>query len=205
LNGIAGGRTEAALLLAPLPGGPGGPERDDWERLLPPAVALVDPGEGGGDGAPLVLLGRGGLDPAAELARRGGPLPLALLTYGPARSQAGTDFAVIGLGPAEDPGALGAPLAHELGRLLELSRAAREFVDSDLLDGQDSGVSATTPLLELGIVDSISIVALVAFVEDDLGIPVPEEEVHPRHLADVLSVERLIVKLDAAWRHGPRR
>jgi acyl carrier protein len=132
-------------------------------------------------------------------------LPLALLTYGPPCSAAEAEFAVIELGPAEDPGALATPLAAELERLLELSRAARAFVASDLLDGQDSGVSATTPLLELGIVDSISIVALVAFVEEDLGIPVPEAEVHPRHLADVLSVERLIVKLDAARRHGPRR
>jgi acyl carrier protein len=186
-----------ALRLSRLDDGAGPPP-----GALPAAVAVLGPGERGDEELPLVLLGRGG---NGALAIDGGPLPLAVLTYGPpAAPAADLDFAVIELGPAEGAKAPAAPLARELERLVELSREARDFVTAELLDGQDSEVSADTPLLELGIVDSVSIVSLVDFVEGELAIPVPEEEIHPRHLADVLSIERLIVKLDAAQRHGRR-
>lgn len=186
-----------ALRLSVLDDG-AGPET----AALPATVTLLGPDERGDEELPLVLLGRGG---NGAIAVDGGPLPLALLTYGPPPAPvADLDFAVIELGAEGGADALATPLARELERLVELSREARDFVDSELLDGQDSEVSATTPLLELGIVDSVSIVALVDFVEGELAIPVPEEEIHPRHLADVLSIERLIVKLDAARRHGRR-
>jgi acyl carrier protein len=87
-------------------------------------------------------------------------------------------------------------------RQAELGREVRSFVESELLDGQVEAITDATPLLELGIVDSISIVSLVAFIEEDLGIPVPEREVHPRHLTDVASIHRLILDLDVARSDG---
>jgi clorobiocin biosynthesis protein CloN5 len=159
----------------------------------------------------LVLLGGSGdLPLAGELARElvgmGRPAPLVLLACGSgaAEDAAELDLPVIDLGLRRDATELAEPLSCELSRLAELGSEVRSFVESELLDGQTDEVSDTTPLLELGIIDSISIVAVVAFIEGDLGIPVPEQ-IHPRHLADVLSIRRLIAHLDAEGRDGQHR
>jgi acyl carrier protein len=159
----------------------------------------------------LVLLGGSGdLSLAAELARElvgtGRPAPLALLACGSGAAEDTTelDLPVIDLGMRRDATELAEPLSHELSRLAELGSEVRSFVEAELLDGQADEVSDTTPLLELGIIDSISIVSLVAFIEGDLGIPAPEQ-IHPRHLADVLSIRRLIAHLDAGDRDGHQR
>ncbi len=95
-------------------------------------------------------------------------------------------------------------LSRELQRLVELGQSVRAFVESDLLPGEDDDVTDTTPLLELGIVDSVSIMSIVAFIQEELGLPVPEAEIHPRNLADVLSIQRLIVRLDTRLRASTR-
>jgi acyl carrier protein len=213
-GGLTSEGTAAALRLAPLPGSPDPRSvASSWAELLPSGVTVVQPATAGeGDATPLVLLGGGAdialaVELASELARSGRRAPLALLTCGsPATAGAAeADLAVFDLGVAGDAIELAGPLSRELRRLAELGREVRSFVDSELLDGQAGEVTDTTPLLELGIVDSISIVAVVAFVEGDLGIPVPEGDIHPRHLADVLSICRLILNLEAARRHGRER
>lgn len=201
----------APLRLAPLPGSPDPRSVDSsWAELLPSGVTVVQSAvDGGDDAAPLVLLGSGGdvalaVELASELVGSGRPSPLALLTCGSgvAPGAAEFDLAVVELGAGEDVAELAGPLSRELRRLAEQGREVRSFVESELLDGQAGEVTDTTPLLELGIVDSISIVSVVAFIEEDLGIPVPEGDIHPRHLADVLSIRRLVANLDVARRHG---
>jgi acyl carrier protein len=211
-GGLTREGTAGALRLALLPGSPDPSSIDSsWSELLPSGVTVVDSAMQS-DFAPLVLFGSDrsiahAAELAGELARSGKPAPLALLTCGPGVEAAAIelDLAVVELGVGEDLGGLAEPLSRELGRIAELGRRVRSFVNSDLLDGQASEVTDTTPLLELGIVDSISIVSLVAFVEGDLGIPVPDEHIHPRHLADILSIQRLIVTLDVTRRGDPKR
>jgi acyl carrier protein len=205
---VRGAETAPALCLLPFPGAPDraaleGARRDGG---LPAPVEVLEPAASADATPGLVLLARGedgaaAVESAAALTAGGAPAPLALLTFGPPPgAAAGLDFAAIDLGPATAIEELAAPLGRELGWMIDRGRRVRAFVDEELLDGQDSEVTATTPLLELGIVDSISVVALVDFVEGDLGIAVPEEAVNPRHLTDVLSIQRLVVRLDAARR-----
>lgn len=209
----AGEGVVVSLRLAPLPGGPDPRSVDgSWAELLPSEIAVVQSAiDGDDDAVPLVLLGDGGdlalaLELEGELVRSSRPPPLALLTCGSAAAPAAAEFdlAVVELGAGEDVAELAEPLSRELRRLIEQGNEVRSFVDSELLDGQASEVTDTTPLLELGIVDSISIVSVVAFIEEDLGISVPEGNIHPRYLADVLSIRRLIASLDAARRRGEK-
>jgi hypothetical protein len=198
------------LRLAPLPDSPDPLVVDStWPALLPAGVAVVDAASGEDHSvAPLVLLGGSrDLSLAAELtrelARTGRPAPLALLACSPgaAGDAAELDLPVIDLGVKGDATELAEPLWRELSRLAELGAEVRSFVESELLDGQANEITDMTPLLELGIVDSISIVSVIAFIEGDLGIPAPEQ-IHPRYLADVLSIRRLIAHLDADDRDG---
>jgi len=201
-----------SLRLTPLPGSPDPSTVDSsWAQFLPPGVTVVQPIGTRDDCTPLVLLGGDGdiplaIDLANELKQSRRPAPLALLACDVRTAGAGElDLPVVDLGAEREALGPEGPLSRELRRLAVLGEKVHSFVDSELLDGQAGEVTEATPLLELGIVDSISIVSVVAFIEDDLGIPVPEEQIHPRHFVDILSIRRLIIRLDAAGRNGHRR
>ena len=68
------------------------------------------------------------------------------------------------------------------------------FIGSELLGGQDEGLDSTTPLLELGILDSFSTIRLLSFVEDELGITVPLEEVTADNLASIEKFVECLVR-----------
>ncbi|HKO36979.1 MAG TPA: acyl carrier protein [Solirubrobacterales bacterium] len=201
-----------SLRLTPLPGSPDPSTVDSsWAQLLPAGVTVVQPIGTRDDCTPFVLLGGDGdiplaIDLANELKQSRRPAPLALLACDVRTAGAGElDLPVVDLGAEREALGPEGSLSRELRRLTVLGEKVHSFVDSELLDGQAGEVTGTTPLLELGIVDSISIVSIVAFIEEDLGIPVPEEQIHPRHLVDILSIRRLIIRLDAAGRNGHRR
>lgn len=55
--------------------------------------------------------------------------------------------------------------------------ALLDFVKSELLHGRKSDLSPTEDLLSNGIIDSLGILRLVSFIEDQFGIQVPDEGV----------------------------
>ena len=62
----------------------------------------------------------------------------------------------------------------------------REFVAKELLDGDDKELNAETPLLAWGIIDSMSLLRLTEFIEEDLHVAIPSEE-----LADSTNLQNL--------------
>ena len=61
---------------------------------------------------------------------------------------------------------------------------SRELVkDATLLPLQNS-----TPLLDSGILDSLSLLTLVVFIQDQFGIAVDYADVVPEHFADVNAI-----------------
>jgi acyl carrier protein len=69
-----------------------------------------------------------------------------------------------------------------------------EFVNAevDLLGTEKIGPD--TALLELGILDSLSMVNLLAFLEGNLGIKVPEDQILPENFATPLDIARLVCR-----------
>ena len=62
----------------------------------------------------------------------------------------------------------------------------RRFILSDLLDGDESDwLSDDVLLLEQGLIDSASVVTLVAFLEDRFRIQVDDLELFPENFASV--------------------
>jgi acyl carrier protein len=51
------------------------------------------------------------------------------------------------------------------------------YVKSEFLHGRNQTISPEDDLLESGIINSIGLLKMVAYVEDDLGIEVPPEDV----------------------------
>ncbi len=74
----------------------------------------------------------------------------------------------------------------------------RSFVASEFLDGRDAGLDADTPLLDWGVIDSISVRKLVTFVRDRFGIDVPQTEVAAKNFASLRAFTALLSRLQTA-------
>jgi acyl carrier protein len=70
------------------------------------------------------------------------------------------------------------------------------FVQAELTIDEDDDIDPDTPLLDLGLVDSLAVVALLGFVEEAFGLHVPEGLAHVRHLRSVRAM--------AEWLEGLR-
>lgn len=77
----------------------------------------------------------------------------------------------------------------------EMLGELKQFVVSELLDGRDTGLHEHTPLLEWGVIDSLSVAELVSFTSERFGIDVPQDEVRPENLKDLDAYVRLLVRL----------
>ena len=63
-----------------------------------------------------------------------------------------------------------------------------DFVADELAIDDEDEITPDTALLDLGIVDSMAIVLLLAFIEEAFGLRVAEGATHTRHLRDVRSM-----------------
>lgn len=71
----------------------------------------------------------------------------------------------------------------------------RDYVARELLHGEDAGLTADTPLLEWGVIDSLSLAELLAFIEQRFSIQVAEEEVTPDHFQSLGALSELLARL----------
>lgn len=80
----------------------------------------------------------------------------------------------------------------------EALTALTEFVARELLDGEDIGLDASTPLLEYGLIDSLSLVSLTEFVAERFGVVIPAKEQTPQNLKNLASISALVARLGAS-------
>ena len=73
----------------------------------------------------------------------------------------------------------------------------RSFVASEFLDGRDAGLDEDTPLLEWGVIDSISVAKLVSFSRDRFGVEVPQSEIVPANVQSLGAFVALLERLPA--------
>ena len=66
------------------------------------------------------------------------------------------------------------------------------YINETLLDGSSDELDANTPLLEWGIIDSLSMVNLLAFIEREFGVRIADEDVLPENFATLGAIARLI-------------
>ncbi|MEZ4293443.1 MAG: acyl carrier protein [Polyangiaceae bacterium] len=77
----------------------------------------------------------------------------------------------------------------------EIHDTVRRYISRELLGGDDDGLTGTTNLLETGILDSMAMVELIAFVEQKFNVLVPDAEVKPSHFETLDSVTDLVHRL----------
>lgn len=77
--------------------------------------------------------------------------------------------------------------------MTEIKDTLREFFGTQVLDEESMKVlTDTTPLLTGGILDSLSLIRLVAFIEEEFEVEVAPHEASVRHFDDLESIVQLI-------------
>jgi acyl carrier protein len=77
----------------------------------------------------------------------------------------------------------------------ELTDEVRRFIGDELLGGEHNGLDESTPLLEWGVLDSLSVAQLLSFAEERYAVDVPEREVNPHNLKDIAAFVDLLERL----------
>ena len=75
--------------------------------------------------------------------------------------------------------------------------ALRGYVSERILQDPTVMIEPDTPLLEWGILNSVSTVQLIGFIRERFQVDVPAEEVAGRNFRDLRSITQLLAQLNA--------
>ena len=75
---------------------------------------------------------------------------------------------------------------------VQLSTFIQETLASNV---RDLKIEDDTRLIDRGLIDSIGLMELVEYIEQQTGIRVPDDEVHPENFQTVASMEAMIERL----------
>ncbi len=73
--------------------------------------------------------------------------------------------------------------------------ALHEFIAREVLDGEDVGLDESTPLIELGVLNSMEILRLIGFIEERFGASVPADKVLPDNFKNLTAIKDLVLAL----------
>ncbi len=82
---------------------------------------------------------------------------------------------------------------------MELKAKVREYIVENFLFGDASPLTSDSiSLLDEGIIDSVGVMELVAFLEGDFGLAVEDEELIPENLDSVENLANFIARKQVA-------
>jgi len=83
--------------------------------------------------------------------------------------------------------------------LTTLRQDIASFIEKTLVgDDRKTPIDDTTSLIEEGILDSMGLMQIVAFLEERAGIRVPDDEVSPDNFETLPAIEGMVERLRAA-------
>jgi len=74
--------------------------------------------------------------------------------------------------------------------------ALRGYLNERILQDSTVALEPDTPLLEWGILNSVSTVQLIGFIRERFQVDVPPEEVAGRNFQDLRSISQLLTQLN---------
>ncbi len=76
---------------------------------------------------------------------------------------------------------------------MDASNLIKQFIESELLYDKDSvNVGEKDSLIETGVIDSLGIVKLLAFLEETFSIRIPDDELIPENFETIEAISLLI-------------
>lgn len=71
----------------------------------------------------------------------------------------------------------------------------KQYIQSELVkDKKHATISDDEPLIESGIIDSLGIMKLIGFLEEEAAIQITDEELIPENFATVAAIVALVQK-----------
>lgn len=77
-----------------------------------------------------------------------------------------------------------------------MKQTIHKFIEADLLSGQK--IDEDQELLLSGLVDSLGVMKLIAFIDKDLGIRVPHSDIKLRNFATINAITEYLQTKQAA-------
>ena len=74
----------------------------------------------------------------------------------------------------------------------QILQGVKTFITERFLDGDGTGLTETTALLQTGIVDSLGMLKLIEFLRDHFQVKLPEEEIRPENFANLRVIVALV-------------
>ena len=80
----------------------------------------------------------------------------------------------------------------------EVSARITAFIRDKYLGSEDAELTEVTPIIELGILDSLNTILLIGFIRDELGVMVPPREINADNFKDIRSIASLVCETAGA-------
>ena len=81
---------------------------------------------------------------------------------------------------------------------MNTNETIRRFIASELLRGQhEKPPSDDDPLIDAGIIDSMGVMSLLAFLEKEFSIEIPGDELIPENFASITAIAALVERQKA--------
>jgi len=79
---------------------------------------------------------------------------------------------------------------------MSLNQELLRFVRSEVAaGGDDATIDENTQLIDSGVIDSMALMRLIAFVEERANVRIPDEEVLPENFQSISDIESLVDRL----------
>jgi 2-hydroxymuconate-semialdehyde hydrolase len=75
-----------------------------------------------------------------------------------------------------------------------MTAALRRYLVTEILEGDGEGLDGRTPLLEWGILNSMEMVRLLAFIGREFGVRILPDEVTPAHFRNIDEIVALVMR-----------
>jgi acyl carrier protein len=80
----------------------------------------------------------------------------------------------------------------------KIKEQIRDYIQESAKFTGVTGITDQSSLVEAGIIDSLQLVRVVAFLEDTFGISIEDEEILPKNFESIDGMERLVLSKFAA-------
>ena len=81
---------------------------------------------------------------------------------------------------------------------MSLRDALKRFIEEEIVDEDDRvEISHDDPLIERGIIDSMAVMQIVTFIEEETGLRIPDSEVLLENFESVSTVDAMVQRLSA--------
>ena len=78
---------------------------------------------------------------------------------------------------------------------MEIKESIRNYIKSELVNSQDhSNLTDSDQLIESGIIDSLGIMKLIGYLEDNLSVQIDDMELIPENFASIDAIASLVMK-----------